>query len=528
LTPTGNAAMARSRRFSWITAAALLPAAAWLSLRMLHYAPWMDDDAFISFRYARHLASGQGLTFNPAERVEGYTNFLWTVLAALAQRAGADIPAAMRGLGIALAFAALPLVFAVARRPVLGSRAATSFAVVAPLVLAGSESWSAWAVSGLENVLGGCLVAAAFAALFHGLESQRARWFALAGHGFAVAALTHPSYVVFALPAGMLLLARGLRRRETLRQVAAFALAIAGGYAPLQLWRVLYYGAPLPNTFYAKVGGTGDELTRGIAYGLDLARAYPVALGAMLLLPVLLAVRRVRALGPWMVWAGVVAYVAYIIRIGGEAFPVFRLSVVWMPLAAWVLVWCCELLATWSPRRGPRLAVAVCAALAVAAAGAAAFGNRTIRAHDTAIERRLFEIVRGAAHCLRAQLPSDTYLAHSGAGVLAYYTDFEFLDTLGLTDAHIARSRVETQGRGVAGHEKGDGWYVMSRRPSVILFSGYPIASFRPHYKTDFELAANPEFLENYRPQRLSCDLELPGQATQTFVIELFRRADAR
>src|SRR5690606_9328035 len=43
---------------------------------------WIGDDAFISFRYARNLAEGEGLVFNQGARVEGYTNFLWTVLLA--------------------------------------------------------------------------------------------------------------------------------------------------------------------------------------------------------------------------------------------------------------------------------------------------------------------------------------------------------------------------------------------------------------------------------------------------------------
>ena len=45
-----------------------------LSLRFFY------DDAFITFRYAANLAHGHGLVFNPGERVEGYSNFLWTVL----------------------------------------------------------------------------------------------------------------------------------------------------------------------------------------------------------------------------------------------------------------------------------------------------------------------------------------------------------------------------------------------------------------------------------------------------------------
>src|SRR5688500_1706387 len=39
-----------------------------------------SDDAYISYRYARNLADGAGLTFNPGERVEGYSNLLYVLL----------------------------------------------------------------------------------------------------------------------------------------------------------------------------------------------------------------------------------------------------------------------------------------------------------------------------------------------------------------------------------------------------------------------------------------------------------------
>ena len=43
---------------------------------------FVNDDAYISFRYARNLAEHGQLVFNLGERVEGFTNFLWTVLLA--------------------------------------------------------------------------------------------------------------------------------------------------------------------------------------------------------------------------------------------------------------------------------------------------------------------------------------------------------------------------------------------------------------------------------------------------------------
>lgn len=59
------------------------------------------DDAYISFRYAHHLTTGGGLTWNVGEApVEGYTNFLWTLLLAGADWLGLPLVTTARCLGI--------------------------------------------------------------------------------------------------------------------------------------------------------------------------------------------------------------------------------------------------------------------------------------------------------------------------------------------------------------------------------------------------------------------------------------------
>ena len=64
---------------------------------------WAQDDAYISFRFARNLVRGHGLVFNVGERVEGYTNFLWTVISAIPMALGhADPLHAMQWLGFVL------------------------------------------------------------------------------------------------------------------------------------------------------------------------------------------------------------------------------------------------------------------------------------------------------------------------------------------------------------------------------------------------------------------------------------------
>src|SRR5881394_385774 len=37
------------------------------------------EDAYITYRYAHHLATGNGLVYNPGERVMGFSSPLWTV-----------------------------------------------------------------------------------------------------------------------------------------------------------------------------------------------------------------------------------------------------------------------------------------------------------------------------------------------------------------------------------------------------------------------------------------------------------------
>ena len=54
-----------------------------------HLHATLFDDAMISMRYARNLAAGHGLVWNPGgPHVQGYTNPLWTFVMAAIHAAG--------------------------------------------------------------------------------------------------------------------------------------------------------------------------------------------------------------------------------------------------------------------------------------------------------------------------------------------------------------------------------------------------------------------------------------------------------
>ena len=90
-----------------MTARTLAIAAAAAALLTLHawYFDHVADDAYISLRYLESWLRGEGLVFNPGERVLGFSNALWVLALAPFGLAGLDLPSAAQGLGLALAVA---------------------------------------------------------------------------------------------------------------------------------------------------------------------------------------------------------------------------------------------------------------------------------------------------------------------------------------------------------------------------------------------------------------------------------------
>ena len=74
------------------------------------------DDAWISFRYARSLVQGHGLTFNPGEWVEGYSNLSWTLLIAAGMALGGAADLVATVLGLLSSLVTIALVYVGARR----------------------------------------------------------------------------------------------------------------------------------------------------------------------------------------------------------------------------------------------------------------------------------------------------------------------------------------------------------------------------------------------------------------------------
>jgi arabinofuranosyltransferase len=459
---------------------------------------WFSDDAFISFHYAQNFVRGHGLVYNVGERVEGYTNFLWTMLAALVIWLGGDPVFWAYVFGVSLALALVLATFVLARW-LLGE----FWALVAVLIVATNQSMHVYTSrgSGMETGLFGLLILVG-----SGLYLDRR--YVWCGLVLALSALTRPEGVlVMTLTLGHLTLTALLpllrsfcisgragscihsahERRHLVSHILYLLLPFLAIMIPYFFWRYSYYSDLLPNTFYAKTGGGFYQALRGFNY----AGNYAVAIGGPLLLVIFLPPFNHNR-GVSVFWWGyllslTMVFTVYIITIGGDHFPGERF---FAPLTPWFAILLAGGLSTLfaltvALKAGrlfaPFLLVITLFIFSWHALWRSQHFDHILVGNDESVR-----VWREIGWWMHDNTPPDASIAVLGAGAIAYYGERETIDMLGLTDKHIGRLVVENMGMGVAGHEKHDPYYVMYiRKPTYIprIWDSYFAGNVNLHKK---------------------------------------------
>jgi arabinofuranosyltransferase len=267
---------------------------------------WVCDDAFITLRSVKQFVHGNGLVWNAGERVQAFTHPLW--LFVLTPFYWVTREPFYTPIVVSLITTCLAMVLVA--RPIAISPLS---ALAAFAVLLSSKAFVDYSTSGLENPLTHLLLAAFFAVYFRQGASANSRLSKLAWIA-GLAALNRLDTLLIFAPA----LIEAARTVPLRRALATIAL----GFTPMLAWEcfsIVYYGAPFPNTAYAKLGADIErsELVRqGLAYfestlDLDPSTLIAIALGLVL------ALRR-RARGDVALCAGALLYLAYVVCIGGD------------------------------------------------------------------------------------------------------------------------------------------------------------------------------------------------------------------
>ena len=459
---------------------------------------FLSDDAFISFRYSKHWVEGLGLVWNPGEKVEGYTNFLWMALMAAGLWLGIEpeVFAPLLGLlsGLGVLFLSSKL-----------SPPDSLWRWLTSILLLTNFSFVAWSSGGLETMM------FSFWGLAAGVAAITGRHPALFGLCAAAATLTRPEGLLWAGLCALLLFGDWLRGQVQWRRAGWFPLAFVGPVTIHALWRYDYYGFWLPNTFYAKVGGV--EWADGWTYFSYFLSEYRIEL----LLPfALLAVRQAVTDGLDSRWArsvllsvGVtVIYGTYVISVGGD-FLEFRFMVPWLPYYFFLVAvgvrqgwqWMAPERLGW-PRQVAGLVLGVWAAVWIGAA----WGE------SQAEQPRGFETVPAIGHYAQFRteqglmlrqwvdeglLPEAFSVVTGGAGALPYYSRLYVLDRRGLNDVEVAHSDY-VPGTGYVGHRRWASPALIRRRGVTAVILGHLIVYDRrvttPQQQLEFGLSKTEQY----------------------------------
>ncbi len=411
------------------------------------------DDAFISYRYASNFASGNGLVFNPGERVEGYSNLLYVLIVSaglvfLNHDQAYGFSVCINLLLIALTYVAF---LWIARRTLRGHGP-----LVAAALFSLTPSLWIWTGSGMETPLVLLTVVLTWGAVEVALErgDGRAEW--VLGALSAIAVLSRVDGFLIPLVAAGFCLLRG-QRRAALGIGAAAALTLG----LLVAWRLWYYGYPLPSTYYVKIAG---HLFDRLPAGLNALWAVGMSQGLVVHVSVLtcsvgwaMAQRGRRAFEQLRFEACFgFAWICYFVYLGGDVLfdrflvPIFPLGVL---LA---LRWSEE----WSGKPPPNARLLVLALVLGAA-------HLTPLVVDNRMSYQMDKYDRWTTlgRHLRAEHP-DALLAIDAAGKVPFYSGLKTIDMMGLNDEHIAHGDPRPGFR--VGHNKFDPDYVLGRSPDLI------------------------------------------------------------
>ena len=419
------------------------------------YVPCLQDDAFISFRYAQNLVEGRGLVFNPGDPVEGYTNFLWTLLVAIPQVMGLSVEWFATGLGVLSVMGLVWLVGSMARE----RESALGLAIVPALLLAGDPPGVMEGVQGLETPFFALLVLGMIrATLREAADPGKRPNSAILG---ALACLTRPEGALWVgITQGIrLLFERRLPGRQQLRGWALVTTVLVSQL----VFRLAYYGAPVPNTFHAKVGGGADSLLRGLDYLGRFSASHTVFVVLALAGALQLLRRERHLLHTWMLVGSVCAWCLYVVAVGGDFKITWRFVQPIMALGA---------LLTLEALRAVRAPLPAWGVGATALVLWGAFDFAPERERALAEARFREEVTRDrklVGTWLAEHVQPDAVLAIHSSGTVPFYAKLATIDMWGLSDRHIASREMPDMGQGMPGHEKSDTNYVFGRKPDLFV-----------------------------------------------------------
>ena len=444
------------------------------------YAP--SDDMYIFLVYVRNFLEGNGFTYNGMV-VEGFTSVFWVFLITIFSFTKIPLPQLAEGLSILSCLFALFTTYKLAKSM---SIQPDWLALIPSVLLVLTGDFAFYSVVGLEEVLFTALLTLSMALIYskpiaHLLKSG---YFPLL---LTIMILTRPEGALICALLFLILLRRG-----NFSLVIRCGLTILLLLAPILVLKRYFYGYWLPNTWYAKGGAGLANLEHGIVYFLFNIERY---LGVFILLVILAIYGLYKTKS--IAWRSVtpsiliiVVWFMYITIQGGDNMVGGRFLLPIVPALYCVVI---KFALEAHVKQQEVL-------LATVVLGISLFYGYVFNAglaRQAQSWRDAFDTRRNAGIYLREHFTEDTVVALNQAGIIPYYSQLSTIDMLGLNNVEIAHNGKRDYSLWYA-HQAGDGAYVLSQNPDIIIFSGLQLSAEPADFISDREIWASEQFKDEY------------------------------
>lgn len=486
------------------------------------------DDAYIFFRYAENVVNGFGFVWNIGELpVEGYTSFFY--LAVLILGKSLSINLELFTIIFGTVTSALTLFYAYLIYDFLYSDKLKiqSANILTIVILALSPAYTYWSGAGMETSFYSMFVVLTFYYFF--TLPNDSGFNLLKGILFGLLCVIRFEAVLFLLVALYYLVKKD--NSYVKLKIAWSSILFPAGFAIIFgtyfIWRWIYFGYFLPNTFYAKTGGGLQQFTGGLLYVIKALRLfYGFAWIPILFTAFFLKKDMFNKYSVFLFSIGLIS-LATTVLIGGDHFHLGRfvlpvlpfLFVFFPPTVERLLLTDFSNFKVKPSLKISALLIIVCAVLFVKPVYQEAikgFQNLVngkkdvIEVYDVSSETEIIDwqhgfILMGTA--LNQLANRNEYIAAVPIGAIGYYSKINVIDMVGIVDPVIAHEKLETSQikKWTAGHTKGDGKYILSRKPEFIQLTDYltrqPLE--KPHkrslqFKSVKEIWNSDEFHRDY------------------------------
>lgn len=484
---------------------------------------FIQDDAYISFRYIQNFVDGNGLVFNIGEKVEGYTNLLWVLILSVFGFLKLNFENIAQVLSVIFGILVLFLTYQISAlikiEPEKNQKKSKTqeapvntkyFDLIPSLFLLFTASFIFWSISGMETTMfiSFCLIGIYYYMLSRDSLSVNYQF----SISLLLATLTRPEGIYFF---GLIMIHKlfilvsvkkieGIKEFFSKNNIISYLIYIIPVIVYFAV-RYSYYGYLFPNTYYAKTGLSSVYFGMGVEYFTKFLTSY-LLYGIILLLPVYLFKSKSNFFAVSLFYWLIVCYTIYIITIGGDVLKQNRFFLTILPL---IYILFAKLLTEIFLKLRLRTSKgAAKTVVLVITAFICIFYYTTQKEKledDVLTEAGLVDKMKSTGlwfNSKQQELGRPMTIAASTIGAMSYFAgpQVNVIDLLGLTDKEIAHNPklIPEISAGEYGWKERNynADYVMSRDPDYIYFA----TGIKPSAYAERALYTNEKFLKYYYP----------------------------